>query len=153
MAQPNLFTFEHNTVDHWIQVKFNYGVFHIYSSSLIIIRKPKKSLFSKRKRVIWTVNLKYTIIELNLHSMVHYCAQFWKHLVDSYFNYYTIKYRLCSIMGISHLPLLSYGPFSLEKYDFLGFRIIIKVSLNHILSNFHTLLCTRKYRWSSFTVS
>jgi hypothetical protein len=41
------------------------------SGTLIIIRKPKKSLFSNRKRAIWTVNLKYTIIELNLHSMVH----------------------------------------------------------------------------------
>jgi hypothetical protein len=77
--------------------KFNYGVFHIYhswamalflfenmvhsnvwkfekiwlSGTLIIIRKPKKSLFSKRKRVIWTVNLKYTMIELNLYLVVH----------------------------------------------------------------------------------
>ena len=33
-----------------------------------------------------------------------------------------------------------------------GFRIIIKVSLNQIFSNFHTWLCTIKYRLSLITV-
>jgi hypothetical protein len=33
-----------------------------------------------------------------------------------------------------------------------GFRIIIKVRLNQIFSNFHTLLCTIKYRLSMITV-
>ena len=45
------------------------------SGTLNIIRKPKKSLFSKRKRAIrhnsGTVNVKYTVIELNLYLMVH----------------------------------------------------------------------------------
>ena len=33
-----------------------------------------------------------------------------------------------------------------------GFRIIIKVPLNQIFSNFHTLLCTIKYRLNVITV-
>ena len=33
-----------------------------------------------------------------------------------------------------------------------GFQIIIKVPLNQIFSNFHTLLCYIKYRLSSITV-
>jgi hypothetical protein len=37
------------------------------------------------------------------------------------------------------------------RYTF-GFRIIIKLPLNQIFSNFHTLLCTIKYRLSSITV-
>ena len=38
------------------------------SHTLNIIWKPKKSLFSKRKRA---VNVKYTVIKLNLYFMVH----------------------------------------------------------------------------------
>ena len=43
------------------------------SGTLNIIRKPKKSLFSKRKKGhnSGTVNVKYTVIELNLYLMVH----------------------------------------------------------------------------------
>ena len=43
------------------------------SGTLNIIRKPKKSLFSKRKKGYnsGTVNVKYTVIELNLYLMVH----------------------------------------------------------------------------------
>jgi hypothetical protein len=49
-------------MDHKIQVKFDYGGIDIYlsqhcvkiwlSGTLNIIRKPKKSVFSKRKRTI-----------------------------------------------------------------------------------------------------
>jgi hypothetical protein len=50
------------------------------SHTLIIIRKPKKFLFSKRKRLIrhnsWTVNVKYTVIKLNLYFMLH--SNVWK---------------------------------------------------------------------------
>jgi hypothetical protein len=45
------------------------------SHTLNIIWKPKKSLFSKRKRAI-TVNVKYTVIKLNLYFMVH--SNVWK---------------------------------------------------------------------------
>ena len=43
------------------------------SHSLNIIRKPKKSLFSKKKKghISGTVNVKYTVIELNLYLMIH----------------------------------------------------------------------------------
>ena len=43
------------------------------SHMLNIIRKPKKSLFSKRKKAYnsWTVNVKYTVIELTLYLMFH----------------------------------------------------------------------------------
>jgi hypothetical protein len=74
-------------------IKFDYGVFHIYRPCVIklnlylmvhsivlkfekswlshilnIIRKSKKSLFSKRKKGhnSWTVNVKYTVIKLNI---------------------------------------------------------------------------------------
>jgi hypothetical protein len=43
------------------------------SHTLNIIWKPKKSLFSKRKRA---VNVKYTVIKLNLYFMVH--SHVWK---------------------------------------------------------------------------
>jgi hypothetical protein len=42
--------------------------------------------------------------------------------------------------------------FLLENRDFLGFRMIFKVVLNQIFSNFNTMLWTIKYRLSSITV-
>ena len=42
--------------------------------------------------------------------------------------------------------------FLLENRDFLGFRMIFKVWLNQIFSNFNTMLCIIKYSWSSITV-
>ena len=43
------------------------------SHTLNIIRKPKKSIFSNRKKGhnSGTVNVKYTVIELNLYLMDH----------------------------------------------------------------------------------
>jgi hypothetical protein len=43
------------------------------SRTLNIIRKPRKSLSSKKKKGhnSWTVNVNFTIIELNLYFMVH----------------------------------------------------------------------------------
>jgi hypothetical protein len=79
MAQPNLFKLYHNAVDHYIQDKFDYGVFHIYRS--------------------WVMAL-----------------------------------------------------FLLENRDFLDFRMIFKVWLNQIFSNFNTMLWIIKYRLSSITV-
>jgi hypothetical protein len=42
--------------------------------------------------------------------------------------------------------------FLLENRDFLDFRMIFKVGLNQIFSNFNTMLWTIKYRLSSITV-
>ena len=42
--------------------------------------------------------------------------------------------------------------FLFENRDFLGFRMIFKVWLNQIFSNFHTMLWTIKYMLSSITV-
>jgi hypothetical protein len=42
--------------------------------------------------------------------------------------------------------------FLLENRDFLGFRMIFKVWLNQIFSNFNTMLWTIKYRLNSITV-
>jgi hypothetical protein len=42
--------------------------------------------------------------------------------------------------------------FLLENRDFLGFRMIFKVWLNQICSNYNTMLLTIKYRLSSITV-
>jgi hypothetical protein len=42
--------------------------------------------------------------------------------------------------------------FLLENRDFLSFRMIFKVWLNQIFSNFSTMLWTIKYRLSSITV-
>ena len=53
---------------------------------------------------------------------------------------------------ISLLPFLSYGPLFLENRDFPGFRMISKVWLNQIFSNFTTMLRTIKYRLSSIMV-
>jgi hypothetical protein len=42
------------------------------SRTLNIIRKPKKSLFSKKKdHNLWTINVKYIIIKFNLYFMVY----------------------------------------------------------------------------------
>jgi hypothetical protein len=40
------------------------------------------------------------------------------------------------------------APFLLDNRDFLGFRMIFKVPLNQIFSNFNTMLYTIKYRLS-----
>ena len=42
--------------------------------------------------------------------------------------------------------------FLLENRDFLGVRMIFKVWLNQIFSNFNTMLWTIKYRFNSITV-
>ena len=42
--------------------------------------------------------------------------------------------------------------FLLENRDFLGFRMIFKVWLNQIFSNFNTMLWTIKYRLNSIMV-
>jgi hypothetical protein len=42
--------------------------------------------------------------------------------------------------------------FLLENRDYLGFRMIFKVLLDQILSNFYTMLWTIKYRISSITM-
>ena len=42
--------------------------------------------------------------------------------------------------------------FLLENIDFLGFRMIFKVPLNHIFSNFNTMLYAIKYRLSLIMV-
>jgi hypothetical protein len=42
--------------------------------------------------------------------------------------------------------------FLLENRDFLGLRMIFKVPLNQIFSNFNTMLWTIKYRLSSIMV-
>jgi hypothetical protein len=42
--------------------------------------------------------------------------------------------------------------FLLENRDFLGFRMIFKVPLNQIFSNFNTMLYTIKYRLSLIMV-
>jgi hypothetical protein len=42
--------------------------------------------------------------------------------------------------------------FLLENKDFLGFRMIFKVPLNQIFSNFNTMLYTIKYRLSTIRV-
>ena len=42
--------------------------------------------------------------------------------------------------------------FLLENRDFLGFRMIFKVQLNQIFSNFNTMRCTIKSRLSSIMV-
>ena len=48
--------------------------------------------------------------------------------------------------------LLCYPTLLLENRDFLGFRMIFKVPLNQIFSNFHTILYTIKYRLSLIMV-
>ena len=42
--------------------------------------------------------------------------------------------------------------FLLENRNFLGFLMIFKVRLNQIFSNFNTMRCTIKYRFSSIMV-
>ena len=89
---------------------------------------------------------------------------------------WTIKYRLSSIMVYFTFTVPELWPFSSQKIGTfiprstrvggiqgsscssvgpsitLGFRIIFKVPLNQIFSNFHTLLCSIKYRLSLITV-
>jgi hypothetical protein len=76
------------------------------------------------------VNVKYTVIELNLYLMVH-----------------SIELKFEKIWLSGTLAI-----FLLENRDFLGFRMIFKVVLNQIFSNFNTMLWTIKYRLSSITV-
>jgi hypothetical protein len=67
---------------------------------------------------LWTVNVKYTIIKHNLYFMVY--------SIDIYRSW---------VMAL----------FLLENRNCLGFRMIFKVWLNQICSNFNTMLWTIKY--------
>jgi hypothetical protein len=60
------------------------------SHTLNIIRKPKKSLFSNRKKGhnSGTVNVKYTVIKLNLYLMGHSIVLKFEDLVEPYFKYH-----------------------------------------------------------------
>ena len=78
----------------------------------------------------------------------------------------TIKYRLSLITVYFTFTVPELWPFFSQKIGTLGilmsvrpsvrhtfgFRIIIKVPLNQIFSNFQTLLCTIKYRLSLIAV-
>ena len=48
--------------------------------------------------------------------------------------------------------LLCYPTFLLENRDFLGFRMIFKITFNQIFANFHTMLYTIEYRLSLIMV-
>ena len=65
---------------------------------------------------------------------------------------YTIKYRLNLIMMYFTFIVHKLWSFFLENRDFLGFRMIFKVRLNQIFSNFSTMRCTIKYRLISIMV-
>jgi hypothetical protein len=69
-AQPNLFKLSHNAVYHKIQVKFDYGVFHIlwwkHTCNEGMLRKVNWC-----KKYLWMVNVKYTLIKFNLYFMVY----------------------------------------------------------------------------------
>jgi hypothetical protein len=134
-AQPNLFKLSHIAVYHKIQVKFDYSVFHIYRSWVV-------ALFLLENRDFLGFWMIFKV---------------WLNQIFSNFNtmLWTIKYRLSSItvyftFTVPELCLMAL--FLLENRDFLGFRMIFKVWLNQIFSNFNTILWTIKYRLSSITV-
>jgi hypothetical protein len=56
-----------------MQVNFDYGVFHIYRSGVMAIFLLENRDFLGFRMIITnrTVNVKYTVIELNLYLMVH----------------------------------------------------------------------------------
>jgi hypothetical protein len=65
-------------VYHKIQVKFDYGVFHIYHSWVMALFLLENSDFLGLLRKVnwcnnclWMVNVKYTIIKFNLYFMVY----------------------------------------------------------------------------------
>jgi hypothetical protein len=100
------------------------------------------SLFSKRKRAItshgtwWWFYLK---MWMNTHIR-------WKYVeclpVENESTPWHIHIYRSWVMAL----------FLLENTDFLGFRIVFKVRLNQIFSNFNTMQCTIKYRLSSIMV-
>jgi hypothetical protein len=79
----------------------------------------------------------------------------WLNQTFSNFNtmLWIIKYKLSSITVyfIITVPDVM-ALFLLENRDFLGFRMIFKVPLYQIFSNFNTMQWTIKYRLSSITV-
>ena len=79
----------------------------------------------------------------------------WFNQIFSNFNtmLWTIKYSLSSIMVYFTFIVPELWPFfHLENRDFLGFRMMFKVWLYQIFSNFNTMLLTSKYRIDSITV-
>jgi hypothetical protein len=120
-------------VYHYIQVKFDYGIFHIYRSWVM-------ALFLLEDRDFlgfWMIfKVLLNLIFSNFNTML-----------------YTIKYRLSLIYGVFHFYRSGVmALFLLENRDFLGFRMIFKVRLNQICSNFNTMLYTIKYRLSLIMV-
>ena len=79
----------------------------------------------------------------------------WLNQIFSNFNtiLWTIKYNLSSITVYFTFIVPELWPFfHLENRDFLGFRMMFKVWLYQIFSNFNTMLLTNKYRIDSITV-
>jgi hypothetical protein len=79
----------------------------------------------------------------------------WLNQIFSNFNtmLWTIKYNLSSITVYFTFIVPELWPFfHLENRDFLGFRMMFKVWLYQIFSNFNTMLLTSKYRIDSITV-
>jgi hypothetical protein len=109
-AQPNLFKLFHIAVYHKIQVKFDYGVFHIYRSWVVTL-----FLLENRDFLGFWMIFKVWLNQIfsNFHTIL-----------------WTIKRRLISISVFHIYRSWAMSLFLLENRDFLGFRRIFKVLLN-----------------------
>jgi hypothetical protein len=85
-------------------------------------------------------------LKKNLIKGTEYLVQYYWRAISLIFKNSSDKNPIKDILQfcIIHSP-------SVRRHTF-GFRIIIKVPLSQIFSNFHTLLCTIKYRLSLITV-
>jgi hypothetical protein len=65
---------------------------------------------------------------------------------------YSYKDFVLYYQVLQTLLVICYQDKILENSDFQGFRMVFKVRLNQIFSNFNTMRCTIKYRLSSIMV-
>ena len=103
-------------MDHKIQVKFDYGVFHIYCSW-------DMALFLLENRVFLGFRMIFKVWLNQIFS--NFNTMLW-----TKFDYGVFHIYRCWVMAL----------FLLENKEFLGFRMIFKVPLNKIFSNFNTML-------------
>jgi hypothetical protein len=77
-AEQNLFKLSHIAVYDKIQVKFDYGVFHLYRSWVV-------ALFLLENRDFLGFQM---IFKVPVLYGTQQCVKVWKDLVERYFNYY-----------------------------------------------------------------
>ena len=129
----------------------------------IIIKVPLNQIFSNFHTLPCTIKYRLNLITVYFTFTVHELWPFLSQKIGTFLGFrmifkvwlnqifsnfstmlYTIKYRINLIMVYFTFTVHELWPFLSQKIGtFLGFRMIFKVPLNQIFSNFNTILWTK----------